>query len=104
MTDAETILIRAFWFCYYGDDVNVINHGREIVLQAIEDGRIGQDMLELYDEISVLWRKSVAADLKRPVSKRRTQTAILNELLDIYQLPQIPVPRPALRFVRGGKA
>lgn len=100
----EIVLYRAFWHDLHGGNTSVLNQGRKIILGAIEDGEIGLETLELYDEISVLWRKSVAANCKLSKSKQLSTVAILNRLLDVKKLPMLPVPRPTLRFIRGGKA
>jgi len=84
--------------------MNVSNHGRKIVLEALEDGRIEQEMLELYDEISVQWRKSVAASRKLSKTKQLSTTVILNKLLDAYNLPMLSTPRPELKLIKGGRA
>ena len=100
----EIVLYRAFWHDLHGGNSSVSNRGRKIILEAIEDGKVGQETLELYDEISVLWRKSVAANRKLSKSRQLTTAAILNRLLEANKLPMLPVPRPSLRFIRGGKA
>jgi len=100
----EIILVRAFWHDLHGSSVNILNQGREILLEAMGDGKIGQETLELFDEISVLWRQSVAANRKRSKSKQLSTMVILNRLLGTYNLLMLPVPRPSLRCIKGGKA